>query len=47
MIDVTLSTGEKIETKNLIWTAGVTAMTFEGIPAASYGQGQTNAVRSF
>jgi NADH:ubiquinone reductase (H+-translocating) len=35
---VTLSTGEIIETRNLIWTAGVTAMTFEGIPAASYGR---------
>jgi NADH dehydrogenase len=37
---VTLSTGELIETKNLIWTAGVTAITFEGIPAASYGKGK-------
>jgi NADH dehydrogenase len=37
---VTLSTGEVIETRNLIWTAGVTAMTFEGIPAASYGRGK-------
>ena len=35
---VILSTGEKIETKNLIWTAGVTAMVFEGIPPASYGR---------
>jgi NADH dehydrogenase len=35
---VTLSTGEVIETRNLIWTAGVTAMTFEGIPATSYGR---------
>jgi NADH:ubiquinone reductase (H+-translocating) len=37
---VTLSTGEVIETRNLIWTAGVTAMTFEGIPATSYGKGR-------
>jgi NADH dehydrogenase len=37
---VTLSTGEMIETRNLIWTAGVTAMTFDGIPAASYGKGK-------
>ncbi len=36
--EVVLSTGEKIETKNLIWTAGVTAMAFDGIPAASYGR---------
>jgi NADH dehydrogenase len=35
---VTLSTGEVIETRNLIWTAGVTAMTFEGIPATSYSR---------
>jgi NADH:ubiquinone reductase (H+-translocating) len=35
---VVLSTGEIIETKNLIWTAGVTAMEFEGIPATSYGR---------
>jgi NADH:ubiquinone reductase (H+-translocating) len=35
---VELSTGEVIETRNLIWTAGVTAMTFEGMPAACYGR---------
>ena len=38
MMKCILSTGEKIETKNLIWTAGVTAMAFEGIPADSYGK---------
>lgn len=37
---VELSTGEIIETRNLIWTAGVTAMAFEGIPAACYGRGK-------
>jgi NADH dehydrogenase len=37
---VYLSNGEIIETKNLIWTAGVTAMTFEGIPVNSYGKGK-------
>jgi len=36
--EVILSTGEKIESKNLIWTAGVTAMVFGGIPASSYGR---------
>jgi NADH:ubiquinone reductase (H+-translocating) len=36
---VILSTGEEIETRNLIWTAGVTAMVFEGMPPASYGKG--------
>jgi NADH:ubiquinone reductase (H+-translocating) len=35
---VFLSNGEIIETKNLIWTAGVTAMVFEGIPAACYSK---------
>ena len=35
---VFLSNGEVIETRNLIWTAGVTAMEFEGIPASSYGK---------
>ncbi len=37
---VLLSTGEEIETKNLIWTAGVSAMMFEGIPASCYGKGK-------
>jgi NADH:ubiquinone reductase (H+-translocating) len=37
---VILSTGETIDTKNLIWTAGVTAMAFEGIPASCYGKGK-------
>jgi NADH:ubiquinone reductase (H+-translocating) len=37
---VMLSTGEIIESKNLIWTAGVTAMAFDGIPAGSYGKGK-------
>nr|WP_315154844.1 NAD(P)/FAD-dependent oxidoreductase [uncultured Flavobacterium sp.] len=32
--------GEPIETKNLIWAAGVTARAFEGIPAESYGRGK-------
>lgn len=33
-------TGETIQTKNLIWAAGVTARTFEGIPAECYGRGR-------
>jgi NADH dehydrogenase len=37
---VILSTGEIIETKTLIWAAGVTAMMFEGIPKESYGRGK-------
>ncbi|MDP9042580.1 MAG: NAD(P)/FAD-dependent oxidoreductase [Bacteroidota bacterium] len=35
---VVLSTGEIIESKNLIWTAGVTASEFNGIPAECYGK---------
>jgi NADH:ubiquinone reductase (H+-translocating) len=37
---VLLSSGESIETKNLIWTAGITAMEFTGIPESSYGRGK-------
>lgn len=37
---VVLSSGEIIETKNLIWTAGVSAMTIKGIPANCYGRGK-------
>jgi NADH dehydrogenase len=44
---VILSTGEVIETRNLIWTAGVTAMSFEGIPTSSYGRGKRMLCDSF
>jgi len=37
---VVLSNGEIIEARNLIWTAGVTAMTFPGIPDSCYGKGK-------
>lgn len=37
---VHLSTGETIQSKNLIWAAGVSAKVFEGIPAESYGPGR-------
>jgi len=37
---VFLSTGETIQTKNLIWAAGVSAIAFDGIPAESYGSGK-------
>lgn len=37
---VVLSDGVKIISKNLIWAAGVTAKTFEGIPAEWYGRGK-------
>lgn len=32
--------GNTIQTKNLIWAAGVTAREFEGIPTESYGRGK-------
>jgi len=37
---VTLSDGMQIASKNLIWAAGVTARTFEGMPAEWYGRGK-------
>ena len=37
---VTLSNGEVIESKTLIWAAGITANTFEGIPVTSLGAGK-------
>jgi NADH dehydrogenase len=37
---VILSDGEKIETKILIWAAGVTSRVFEGMPKESYGRGR-------
>ena len=38
--NVIFADGEKIPTKLLLWTAGVTAMNFEGIPTESYGKGK-------
>jgi NADH dehydrogenase len=37
--ELRLSNGEVIETKILIWAAGVTAITFDGIAASSLGKG--------
>ncbi|HVM86898.1 MAG TPA: NAD(P)/FAD-dependent oxidoreductase [Puia sp.] len=37
---VYLDNGETIETKTLIWAAGVTSQTFEGIAKESYGRGR-------
>ncbi|MCQ6959060.1 NAD(P)/FAD-dependent oxidoreductase [Mucilaginibacter aquariorum] len=37
---VTLSDGEVIESKTLIWAAGITANTFDGIPVSSLGAGK-------
>jgi NADH:ubiquinone reductase (H+-translocating) len=44
---VYFANGETIETKNLIWAAGVTAREFEGIPAESYGRGKRILTDSF
>lgn len=44
---VLLSDGTVINSKNLIWAAGVTATTFEGIPATSYGRGKRMLVDEF
>jgi len=38
--EVTLSTGETIEAGTLIWAAGITANTFEGMPETSLGIGR-------
>lgn len=37
---VHFANGETIQTKNLIWAAGVTAREFKGIPTESYGRGK-------
>jgi len=39
--------GETIETKTLIWTAGVTAIKFKGIPEESYEKGNRLSVDAF
>jgi len=45
--EVIFSDGTKIETKNLIWAAGVSAMRFEGIPLTSYGRGKRLMVNPY
>ena len=44
---VTLSNGETIAARNMIWAAGVTAKAFEGLPAESYGRGRRLVVNEF
>jgi len=39
--------GKTIQTKNLIWAAGVSAKEFEGIPAESYGRGKRMSTDAF
>jgi NADH dehydrogenase len=45
--DTVFFTGKTIQTKNLIWAAGVSAMVFDGIPAESYGRGRRMATDDF
>ncbi|MCL9768854.1 NAD(P)/FAD-dependent oxidoreductase [Flavobacterium sp. HXWNR69] len=44
---VTFKDGSYIKTKNLIWAAGVSAITFDGIPATSYGRAKRLIVDEF
>ncbi len=44
---VIFADGETIQTKILIWAAGVTATVFEGIPTTSYGRGKRLLVDEF
>jgi NADH dehydrogenase len=44
---VFLADGSTIETKNLIWTAGVTANVFKGLTIEHYGRGQRLLVDSY
>ena len=44
---VYFANGETIQTKNLIWAAGVSAREFEGIPAESYSRGKRMATDAF
>lgn len=44
---VFLSNGENIETKNLIWSAGVIAKTFEGFDEEDYGRGKRLKTNAF
>ena len=44
---VTFSNNETIETKNLIWAAGITASVFEGFPSVCYGRGKRLLVDEF
>ncbi|MFC4687896.1 NAD(P)/FAD-dependent oxidoreductase [Epilithonimonas pallida] len=44
---VHLADGTSIPSENLIWTAGVTAQKFNGIPEESYGKGNRLIVNSF
>jgi NADH dehydrogenase len=44
---VLFANGERIETKTLVWAAGVTSSVFEGIPEESYGRGKRLIVDAY
>ncbi|WP_233268762.1 NAD(P)/FAD-dependent oxidoreductase [Mucilaginibacter lacusdianchii] len=44
---VSFADGEVIETRNLIWAAGVTSQRFKGLPVESYGRGNRLLVDAF
>ncbi|WP_159800399.1 NAD(P)/FAD-dependent oxidoreductase [Flavobacterium sp. MK4S-17] len=44
---VHFANGETIQSKNLIWAAGVSAKIFEGLPQESYGRGRRMIVNEF
>lgn len=44
---VVLDNGMRIETKNLIWAAGVTSRIFDGLPKEAYGRGRRLLVDAF
>lgn len=45
--EVQFTNGESIKTKSLIWTAGVTANVFDGIPQTSLGKGNRMIVDQY
>lgn len=44
---VLFANGETIETKTLVWAAGVTSSVFDGIPEESYGRGKRLIVDAY
>jgi len=44
---VYFANGDSIETKNLIWAAGVTPVVFKGLPEEVYGKGKRMVVDAF
>ena len=44
---VHFANGDTIETKNLIWAAGVTAIVFKGLPEKAYGRGKRMVVDAY